>query len=759
MTKSRIVSYLSPSKIIKYLFKLALFTKLFFLAGFAVWSTELPEYTSSTMCAQCHDDQKVLWEVSDHSWAWLPANDETVLGDFDDTKFIHHNIETRFFKEDDRFWIETADETGALKSYVIEYVVGVRPLQQYLIAQPGGRLQALDIAWDVDKKAWFMVFPDQTDNVPGNALHWTGVYKNWNGACAECHATDYKKNYDIQTRSFLSTWSEPGVTCEACHGPGQAHVKWAQTPDLFELIEYLGINEKGLVSTAGTTQQEQELNMCAGCHSRRSALSDGSPHAGTQFADNYELALLRPNLYHQDGQIKDEVYVYGSFLQSKMFGKGVTCTDCHNPHSGRIKASDNTLCTQCHSPAGNQRFMSLQKKKYDTPDHHFHPESSDGAQCVSCHMPETTFMQVDPRRDHRFGVPNPTESAAIGSPNACTSCHEDKNNTWAQDVLKSQFPNSTRNEIEFAKVFARLPDLESIGDLLEIAENQQYPAIIRATAISRLIPYQSQLPWTSLVPFLKEENQLIRSAAARVFQSAPKALAMEHLLPLLEDELKTVRVAATRSLLSIPVQSFSAKQRVLFSPALAEYHASLIANADHPTTQMALVGLALTFRNIPAAKAAIVEALATDSQLPSAWIMKANLESAEKRPELVEKTLLQAQAAMPNSAVIFQFSGNYLAGQRQYERAIKALEKAVSLSEGSSVVATDYVAVLSQAGDFVKALAVVNEFLIEQPEDVTLLFLKANAQLETGLIEQSRKTVQRLLELDPGYPLPEVMRQ
>jgi len=746
-----------------FLYFLVILTGFMPSTTYAQGKIDHPKYVSTQACVDCHQEEKKLWDMSDHSWAWLPATKENVLGDFNNTVFKHHGVLTRFLTDADKYWIETKDEKGNLQKYEIQYAIGVKPLQQYLIEQNGGRLQVLDIAWDTVTNKWFMVFPEQQDNIPGNALHWAGVYKNWNGRCAECHATDFKKNYDMQTRSFASTWSEVGVTCEACHGPGQAHVEWADQPDIVDLKAYLGITEKGLLKVKGQSPAEREIQICAGCHSRRSTFTGNSPLPGSAFSDNYNLALIRPDLYHSDGQIKDEVYVLGSFLQSKMYAAGVTCSDCHNPHSGQVKTTENALCTQCHSSDGSTRFPSLLKKIYDSPSHHNHPVGTKGAQCVSCHMPETTYMAIDARRDHRFGIPNPQDSAVIGTPNACTGCHVDENSDWAIKTLDEWFPNSKRATTEFAVIFNRVersPNLQTnVADLMSIAENPELPSIIRASALEKLLPYGAEVSWKTLKRYLTHESPFIRTATTRLFQQSPPNVAIANLIPRLSDKIRAVRIAAARSLITISPTHFTPDQRELFSGAFIEFQESLLASADHPSTQMGLAGLALSFRNINAAKAAIGEALIIDPQLSDAWIMRAKLETAERRPDLVEKTMKDAQAALPDSFVIFQYFGNYLASQRQYDRAISNLEKAVLLSDDDPFILTDYAAVLSQAGEYPKALTVLEDLLGKQPDNVTVLFLKANAQLELGETEQSKKTVKQLLAINPDYPLPQSMME
>lgn len=732
----------------------------FSMPAYAQEQAAVPTFVKSEQCQNCHQKEHDLWQQSDHSWAWRPATAENILGDFGDVTFEHHGISTRFFTADNKFWIETNNEQGRPEVSEILYAVGVRPLQQYLIAEDGGRLQVLDIAWDTERGVWYMVFPTQTDNVPGNALHWKGVYKNWNGRCAECHATDFQKNYDPKTRSFESQWSEIGVTCEACHGPGQAHLQWAEKPGMFRQQDYLDIDQKGFVRSHAATAAETEIQQCAGCHSRRGALTGNSPLPRTSFADHYDLALLRPDLYYPDGQIKDEVYVLGSFKQSKMYAAGVACSNCHNVHSDKLKAEDNSLCTQCHNPSGNPKFPSLQKKEYDSETHHHHPVTSGGGQCVSCHMPTRNYMEVDDRRDHRFGIPNPAQSRALGTPDACTSCHQGNELIWAERHMANWYPDTRQGPKGFAEVFGMFDTDQgskaALDNLLAVANDQNYPAIVRASALERALPYGANLPWAQLAEYLRDDSELVRGVAARLHQQAPVQLRLQRLPTLLTDSAKAVRVAAARSMLSVPARALSPDQRKKLAAAVNEFQRSIIANSDHPNAQMTLAGLALSVRNIPAARAALSEVLAIDPQYTDAWILQARLDIAEKRPDLAKITLNNAENAVPGSPVIQQFYGNYLASQRQFDAALSHLQKAQMLQPDDVTIAMDYAAVLSQAGQHEAALAVLSGIEMTPPD---ALFLRANALLQLGRKEEAKRTILNLLAQDPGYAIPEAFQQ
>ena len=446
-------------------------------------AAQTPGYVGSAQCADCHQDETAAWSASHHALAWTDIGDGSVVADFDGTRFEHDGMSVAFKKEAEDHIARVTEKDGVTTEYDVHSVVGIEPLQQYLFETEPGRLQSFDVVWDTENKRWFHLYPDQ-DLPPDDGLHWTGPYKNWNARCAECHATGFEKNYDPETRTYTSKQTEIGVGCEACHGPGSAHIDWTAGQGVAD-----GLGDTGFLTSWGKGQTELEIQQCAGCHSRREAHVDGNPLPGTPYHDAYNLALLRPGLYTPDGQILDEVYVYGSFLQSKMYAKGVGCMNCHEPHSAALKAEGNGICTQCHSPAGNPDFPSLTAKDYDTSAHHRHPGDSDGAQCKSCHMIERVYMGVDGRRDHSFRVPRP--DLGLGG-DACTDCHEDKDQEWAATKIEGWFPQSNNRGPHYGSVFApaMAGQADSPEELLALAKDPAQAGIVRATAAYLLQPFR-----------------------------------------------------------------------------------------------------------------------------------------------------------------------------------------------------------------------------------------------------------------------------
>lgn len=384
------------------------------LAGLYVlgdWWFGIPEGTEATYvgrdsCVKCHAAQHDLWQHSDHDRAMDLATDETVLGDFNNEEFEYHGITSRFFRDGKKFLVTTDGPDGKLATFDVKYTFGVRPLQQYMVEMERGRVQVLPFAWDGVQGRWFHVYQDDPQAIrAGDPIHWTGPGGNWNHTCAECHSTDLRKNYDLAKDEFRTQFAEIDVSCEACHGPGSVHVELAAawSPFWDRRLGYGLHKMKGQVNTA-------EIETCARCHAHRALVAEGF-HAGHAFLDHYSPALLDTGIYFEDGQLLEESYEYGSFLQSLMYRKNVKCSDCHDPHSTRIRLQGNDLCLRCHQP------------KYDTESHIRHPRGRSGSMCVDCHMPVRNYMVVDPRRDHSLRMPRPDLSVLLGTPNSCTGCH------------------------------------------------------------------------------------------------------------------------------------------------------------------------------------------------------------------------------------------------------------------------------------------------------------------------------------------------
>jgi len=611
-----------------------------------------PSYVGSAACADCHADAAADWAGSHHGRAWTRPGPDTVAADFDGTSFIGNGMSVNFRAENGRYLADVTESDGSRRDYAVHSVVGVEPLQQYLFETEPGRLQSFDIVWDTEKGGWFHLYGDDIIP-PEDGFHWTGPYKTWNARCAECHATGYEKNYDPATRTYASTEVEIGVGCEACHGPGSDHLAWAERwQTTREPPPPLG----GF--TVDFADTEVAIQQCATCHSRREAHGDGNPLPGTPYHDAYTLALLRPGQYQADGQILDEVFDYGSFLQSKMYAAGVGCIDCHEPHAVELRAEGNAVCAQCHSPAGNPRFPTLRPDDYDSPAHHFHEAGSDGAQCRNCHMVERVYMGNDWRADHSFRVPRPDLAADTGAADACTTCHAGETADWAAETLAAWYPDSRHRGPHYGQVLARgrADPIAAGGDLATLAADAGQPGIVRATALWLAAQGAGPELAERLAPLLGDADPLVRASAAQVQRAAAPTDRVQRLLPLLADPVRSVRIEAAKQMLDAPIARMPAGIEAEYRDAMADWRASLGNRMDFPETHLVLGGIALTMRNLPAAEAAFAEVTRLDPQQAEAWIMRVRIAAAGRGSDAARQMLDEALERLPEDPTLRSFA-------------------------------------------------------------------------------------------------------
>lgn len=678
-------------------FILLLFAGILLPAGFLGldwYRSALPldaprQFVGKGACVECHQEQVNLFHGSHHDRAMDWATDQTVLANFNDQSLEHDGMTSRMFRRGGEFWVHTEGPNGEMADFQVKWVFGYHPLQQYLVelnrpedALPEeiGRVQVLRLSWDVPRQSWFYLqAPDVKEKLePGDPLHWTGITQNWNTSCAYCHSTNLKKNYDLLADNYRTTFSEINVSCEACHGPGSLHVELANRKSFFWDRQH-GFG----LANLKTDENRAQVETCAACHSRRSHLADDF-RPGCNYHDYFAVQLLTDPIYHYDGQILDENYVYGSFVQSKMYHAGIKCTDCHDPHSVQLKHSGNQVCTSCHQhPAG----------KYDTPAHHFHPQGGPGSQCVDCHMPETTYMMCDPRRDHSFRVPRPDLSVRFGTPNACSGCHlldgdpaelprrEDFSQylDWVlagrrgdQEVasliervdgrmleaVENWYPAEQREERTgyYEQLALGQADLQqNLPSLLELAKDLRAPAIFRASAISAMVQNDGEASYQSAVGRLSDPSPLVVTAAItrleqEVFrvldrlyyriggnQSAERSRIREicrPLIPLLQDDSRQVRINAARLLLAIPAEMLqsllSQEDQASLDACLGEYHQALLLEQERGEVQMQLASVAELQANLPLAREHYQHAIRIAPELAGPRSNLAALLSGEK---------------------------------------------------------------------------------------------------------------------------------
>ncbi len=615
------------------------------------------EYVGTTSCASCHEAEHESWRGSHHDLAMQKATPETVLGDFDDVTAKYYEEKVRFVRDGDAFFVEALGADGKLGRFPVIYTFGVEPLQQYLVEIEPGRLQAFLFAWDTRPREqggqrWFHLQPDEYVG-PGDALHWTAPSYNWNYSCADCHSTAVEKNYDRATKRYSTEYFEINVGCEACHGPGSLHVELVESaeagkealpansgferrlPAPAERIWSFGEGQS--IASLSESPPSDETETCAPCHSRRADLGGDS----ASYHDRYRVTALDELLYFDDGQIRDEVYVYGSFLQSKMYAAGVVCSDCHDGHSTKLRFEGNALCSRCH-----------QAQVYDTPKHLFHEAGTRGSLCTDCHMPERTYMVNDDRADHRFGIPRPALAAKIGAPDACTSCHGGKSASWAEREIAKRFDIRIAHPFAEAVHAARLQEPEGESGLVELVAVGEAAAIVRATALLELRSLGSPALPALLMRAASDPSPIVRRSVAVAARDMPPEQRVEVVRPLIRDGVRTVRVEAVAALLGIDANGWSPADRAALMSASAEYIEARTFNIDRGEGLVDMAQVAILAGDSKHAEENLREALEIDPTFSAAYVNLADLFRTQQRDEEAEEALRAALDKAADPAVI-----------------------------------------------------------------------------------------------------------
>lgn len=716
-------------------------------------------FVGSQACSGCHQQQFENWEGSHHDKAMELPTKDTVLGDFNNATFIYNGVTTTFLTKADKYIVRTDGEDGKLTEFPVDYVFGVYPLQQYLLPLSRGRWQALSIAWDARPlgdggQRWYHLYPDETIDYK-DPLHWTGPYQNWNTRCAECHSTQLEKNYNAQSKSFNTSFSEIDVGCEACHGPAQTHVKLAEGKALAGADNGgfpMSLSQRGqwqftegsnIASRVTKLESRTQIDSCGRCHARRGTLGDY--HYGADLLDTHRLSLPQSPLYYHDGQILDEDYVYGSYIQSKMHQAGVVCSNCHEPHSLKLRipanGSENAVCTQCHKPA-----------VYDSEKHHHHQGDTAGASCANCHMPESTYMGVDERRDHSIRVPRPDLSVVMGTPNACNQCHTDRDPQWALNALGSwgiQFRDTATHP---ARAFMRADqgDNRVMPDLAQLATDTSAAPVWRATAMEALGQVGGRDALQSVTVLLYSDDSIIRTSTVRSLDFLELAQRYQLLQPLLDDPITSVRMEVAVSLAAVPLDQIPADKATALRSLFSEYVSIQKQHADMPGVQSQLGVFYTTRGDLPSAESAYREAIRINPQLVPARLNLADLLRQQQREDEARRILLDTLAIAPDHGPTLHSLGLLETRNGNDEKALEYLGKAAELEVVGTRHRFIYAIALHDLGQPKEAVVQLQSLLRSVPDSVDVLLALANYNAELGHTDKALTYAKRLTVLAPG---------
>ncbi len=743
-------------------------------AAFSHYHPDIPaNYVGSQSCQECHAQEVTDWHTSDHFKSMMEVSDETVLGDFDNASFEHFGHQSTFFRKGEEYWVRTEGPNGQQQEYKIEYTFGFYPLQQYLIAFPGGRLQAFQVCWDSRPaeqggQRWYHLYPDEA--IPStDVLHWTKEQFNWNYMCADCHSTDLKKNYDVATQTYDTTWSEINVSCEACHGPGSEHVKWAkesQQPDYTKVAEYM--ESKGLLVTLKepvdavwnidpATQMPKryppleshvQVDACARCHSHRQLLQEHFV-AGQPFLDGFTPSPLRDTLYHHDGQIDEEVYVFGSFTQSKMFQAGVRCTDCHHPHTMKLILPGNALCVRCHQP-----------DKYNTQAHHFHPPDTPGASCVECHMPTKNFMVTDARRDHSLRIPRPDLSDKLDSPNACNNCHTDQTTEWATKAFHEWWGKKQRPP-HYGEILAAARQGFPGADerLRQLAEDFSRPDIVRATAVMELTRQApSQANMQVILSRLEDEDPLVRYEALAGLEAVQPQQRVQLAAASLKDSSRAVRTEAAR-VLAASTAFMNAAQQADFAAASEEFVARQNAVADRAAGHF---GLGLFYQSLGQpmkAEAAYRQGLEVQPDDLPCRINLAEMLYQQGKVAEADENFQRALESPIEPGVAHEAYARFLIRQKDYDKGTEHLRQAAELMPRNPGVQYFYGVALNSLGLFSEALPYLQKAASLAPTNPEYLAGIAAIARDAGEYQLALDYARRLEVIDRNNPQVQALIQ
>ena len=721
-------------------------------------------YVGREQCVDCHRKEAELWSGSHHDRAMQAVSESTVLGNFNSASFTWYGVTSRFLRRAGKFIVVTEGPAGGLHEYEVKYTFGVTPLQQYLVEFPGGRLQTLPLCWDTRSKEqggqrWFHIYQNERI-VPGDELFWTGLMQNWNFMCADCHSTDLQKKYSVDTSAFRTSWSEINVSCEACHGPGSEHVAWGKRVQAgwkpragdrkglpVQLNDPAGgtwVFDAGAKTARRTVpvRPMTQVEVCAQCHSRRARI-DPSYNQGGRFMDTFVPQLLDEGMYYADGQIRDEVYVYASFRQSKMYHKGVVCTDCHEPHGARIYSPGNTVCYRCHLQGS-----------YGTRAHHFHNPDSTGAACTGCHMPTTTYMVVDPRLDHSIRIPRPDFTVRFGIPNACNKCHPTKSPQWAADSLARWYPHDGTRPVHYGEILqaGRIGAPGAEAGLVHLATDPAQPAIVRATALSLLDRYGGPASSDAISRVLLDPDPIVRLGAVKGIEGLPLDRRFAMGRGSLNDAVRAVRLEAVRVLAPVSPQGLSAADNSLMDQRVMEYEEMTRYNGDRPTSWAMLGNVYAGRQRSDEAATAYRNAISLDSLSPLGYVNLADLYRSLGREDDGKRLLKRGISLSPKAADLHYALGLLLIRQGKRKEGLVSVGRALQIDSANTRYTYVYAVGLHDAGESNRSVRLLENAVRRSPYNTEILFALVQYYREAGDPARALPHATTLLALMPDNP-------
>lgn len=698
---------------------------------------EKNEYVGGASCKSCHQQQHADWVTSHHSKAMQPATDSSVSGNFNNAVLTADGVTSKFFKKDGKFYINTQGEDGKYADFEVKYTFGYTPLQQYLIEFPGGRMQATRASWDTKNKKWFHQYAG--DKIPpGDWLHWTGNGQNWNTMCASCHSTNLQKGYDFTTDTYKTTFNEVNVSCESCHGPGKAHMDYVSSSDFKDGRKIIG-SKLHLYKGEGLLQL---VNACGNCHGRRVDVT-GSVLPGKEYMDDFVPELPTTTYFYADGQMDGEDFNYTSFLQSKMFHRGVECSNCHNPHTAKLKLEGSIVCSQCHA-----------SPKYNVPSHTMHADNVIANNCISCHMPSKIYMGNDLRHDHSFRIPRPDLSVQYGTPNTCNSsgCHQNKTAQWAADAIKKNFGEKRRYHFAEDLIPGSKMDDKSEPHLVKLLQDTATPAIVKAAAIDYLGRMATANSGNILIKYLTDNAAIVRYHTLKAMSGYDPALWLNTAAPLLADKVKSVRVAAADLFFAIPSNQIPQEYVSAYNNSKAELQQFITYQTDFAQGNAQAGDFYRRINDLVTAEKFYKRAIQKDDKLSIARINLASTYNELGKNEEALQQLLTALKTEPKSDHIYYNLALLYVELKKTAEAENAFQKAIALHTNNTRVYYNYALFLQQQGKNTQAEKAYSQGLNLEPTNADILYALTVMYIQQQNKAKATETAQKLKQYHGNNP-------
>jgi predicted CXXCH cytochrome family protein len=585
----------------------------------------LPTYAGAKSCVPCHAAASHAWSLSRHSKMIQAANAVAVLGDFSRGPLTLRNSPYRLSARDSGYYITESYLTGKPVERRVDYTLGSRRIQHYLTTLPDGRIVLLPPTWDVLRKNWFHNLDiSDPEDAPGIQI------QLWNKSCYGCHVSGEQKNYDVEKNAYKTSWIDFGIDCERCHGPASEHVTF-----------YRNRAQKGKPThdIVMQTKLDHKRNtmVCAQCHSLRDIFVDNF-RAGDDYFDHFQpiLEFSQPESedanYWPDGRPRRFSTDALGFWQSECFLKGkTTCLDCHvTAHNTNIdrnpqlKPDANALCTRCHAAEGKNLTA-----------HSHHSESSTGSSCIECHMPRTVFSVKAEIRDHALTIPTPENTIRHKIPNACNTCHKNKDAEWALAHMQAWYGPRHNDEarqkwIRRADAFAASRDPHSntedtMAKLEAIAANPDEGPIARANALGYLgTRYANEARvFHILEAAMDGKETLIRSIAARLLNQWPqyRTETIIAFTKALSDSSRVVQIEAAVGLVSVGIRDVPGEEIDRFKSAQGLFRARMTLNSDDAEQNVAAGKFYLLSADPARAITAFRTSLIQDPTAPAQYLL------------------------------------------------------------------------------------------------------------------------------------------